>query len=83
LIGKPAQAALSACVQVAAVRSAAYRSSRMKPETGSSATKQIAGWKVSSSHTVTARGAMSAANAAHCSAAIATTACSRAAFNPC
>jgi|AVFP01.1.fsa_nt_gi hypothetical protein len=46
--GNPAQAAASACVQVAAVRSSADCSSRMQFDTGSSATRQIAAWKVSS-----------------------------------
>ncbi|MGB5735784.1 MAG: hypothetical protein WBM40_15220 [Thiohalocapsa sp.] len=34
VIGKPAQATLRACVHVAAVRSAAYCWSTMKPDTG-------------------------------------------------
>jgi hypothetical protein len=55
---RPVQASSSAAVQVAAERSAAYPSSRMKFDTGSMATKQTPGWNVSSSHTVTCRGAM-------------------------
>ena len=76
-------ASASAAVQVAAVRSAAYCSKTMKFDTGSIATKQIPGWKVSSSQTVTCFGAMPAARAARCSAATATSAVSKAAFSAC
>jgi hypothetical protein len=46
----------------------------MKFDTGSMATRQISGWKVSSSQTATSRGGMSAARAARSSCACPTTA---------
>jgi hypothetical protein len=55
----------------------------MKFETGSSATRQIAGSKVSSSHTVIWRPGMPTAKARRCSSAKATTVASSAALICC